>query len=105
MPIKAGNVKVGTNKELEHEQPPEPINRSSIRAGSIVRRAPKEVAPPPAEQPPVPQPTIRPGPPPKPKRVRSVAADPREAVLVVNGKQMKIGKKSKYLLDMLSLDE
>ena len=34
-----------------------------------------------------------------------VSADPREAVLIVNGKQKKIGKKSQYLLDMLSLDE
>lgn len=34
-----------------------------------------------------------------------VPADPREAVLIVNGKQKKIGRKSQYLLDMLSLDE
>lgn len=34
-----------------------------------------------------------------------VSAHPREAVLIVNGKEKKIGKKSRYLLDMLSLDE
>lgn len=34
-----------------------------------------------------------------------VAAHPREAVLIVNGKEKRIGKKSQYLLDMLSLEE
>lgn len=34
-----------------------------------------------------------------------VAAHPREAVLIVNGKEKRIGRKSQYLLDMLSLEE
>lgn len=34
-----------------------------------------------------------------------VAAHPREAVLIVNGKQKRIGRKSQYLVDMLSLEE
>lgn len=37
------------------------------------------------------------------KQVSGVASD--EASLVVNGKQKSIGKKSKYLLDMLTLDD
>lgn len=36
---------------------------------------------------------------------QGVAANPNEAVLVVNGRQKRIGRKSRYLLDMLSLDE
>lgn len=42
---------------------------------------------------------------PAPQQVQGVAASPNEAVLVVNGRQKRIGRKSRYLLDMLSLDE
>ena len=38
-------------------------------------------------------------------QAQGVAANPNEAVLVVNGRQKRIGRKSRYLLDMLSLDE
>lgn len=43
--------------------------------------------------------------PPVKKTVSEVVNENNEHILVVNGKQKKIGQKSKYLLDMLTLDE
>lgn len=48
---------------------------------------------------------------PDPKKVeeqrqidKHIVASKEDAILIVNGKQRKIAKKSRYLLDMLTLD-
>jgi hypothetical protein len=43
----------------------------------------------------------------RPLRERAIVQrrNPSDAVLVVNGKEKKIGKKSQYLLDMMIIEE
>ena len=87
MPIKAGNITVLAHKVAVTTATPAPV---------VEAPAPKIEAP-------APKPIQRSAPEPVVETPTTVATD--EPVLIVNGKQKRVSKRSAYMLDMLTLDD